>query len=155
MTGVIVPPPPKSAREKFLEGVLAQTGRVVLMGQLDCSELVALGVIAAGGPDQTKTHTAQRYCDETRMLWLSEFPLPGDLGFYGVDRLHIIHVVVYVGPGRILSADGATRRITTLEEAIAAGAKVREHASEKYRRDVPFQGWNRNTVVDSIEFVTR
>jgi cell wall-associated NlpC family hydrolase len=152
---VIVPPPPKSAREKFLEAVLAQTGRTVLMGHLDCSELVAIGVIGAGGPDQTKTHTAQRYCDETRRLELSEFPQPGDLGFYGTDRKSVIHVVIYVAPGRILSADGATRRITTIEEAALAGAKVKEHTSEHYRRDVPFLGFNRNTVIDSLEFVTR
>ena len=155
MSNVIVPPPPKSAREKFLEAALAKLGETVLMGQLDCSELVAIGVLAAGGPDQTKTHTAQRYHDETRALTLAEFPQPGDLGFYGSDAQHIIHVVIYVAPGKILSADGATRRITDLEHAVAAGAKVRLHDSEKYRRDTIFQGWRRNSVVDSIEFVSR
>jgi hypothetical protein len=144
-----------TAREKFLEAVLAEMGKPVLMGQRDCSELVAIGVKAAGGPDQTKTHTAQKYHDETRRLGLDEFPQPADLGFYGLTLKSIIHVVIFVAPGRILSADGATWRIKTLEEAIAADAKVREHKTVKYRRDVPFLGWTRNTVVDSIEFVTR
>lgn len=150
---VIVPPPPR-AREKFIAAVLEQLDKTVLMGELDCSELVAIGVKAAGGPDQSKTHWAQRYHDETRKLGLDEFPRPGDLGFYGADTKHVIHVVIYVGPGKVLSADGATSRIKTLELAKAAGAKVRLHTSEKYRRDVPFLGWNRNTIVDSIEFVT-
>lgn len=144
-----------SARDKFLEAALAQMGKPVLMGELDCSELVAIGVKGAGGPDQTKTHTAQRYHNETRPLTLAEFPLPGDLGFYGTDAKHVIHVVIYVGPGRILSADGATSAVKDLVEAIKRGAKVREHPTEKYRRDVPFLGWHRNTVVDSLEFVTR
>lgn len=143
------------AREKFLKATLAQLGRTVLMGQLDCSELVAIGVKAAGGPDQSATHTAQRYHDETRKLGLDEFPQPGDLGFYGVDGKNVIHVVIYAGPGRVLSADGATRSVTSIEDAIAHRAMVREHSDEKYRRDVPFLGWHRNTVVDSIEFVTR
>lgn len=151
---VIVPPPP-GAREKFIAAVLEQLDKTVLMGALDCSELVAIGVKAAGGPDQSKTHWAQRYHDETRRLGLNEFPRAADLGFYGDDSKHVIHVVIYVGPGQVLSADGATSRIKTLEAAIAAGAKVRMHPSEKYRRDVPFLGWHRNDIVDSIEFVTR
>jgi cell wall-associated NlpC family hydrolase len=144
-----------SAREKFLEAALAQLGQPVLMGQLDCSELVAIGVKAAGGPDQTKTHTAQRYHDETRKLSIAEFPRPGDLGFYGADAKHVIHVVIYVAPGRVLSADGATWSVKDLPTAIARGAKVREHPSEKYRRDVAFLGWHRNDIVDSLEFVMR
>lgn len=144
-----------SARTRFLNAVTAELGKPVLWGALDCSELVAIGVKAAGGPDQSKTHTAQRYHDETRPLTVAEFPQPGDLGFYGHDAHHVIHVVIYVAPGHVLSADGATSRITTLAGAKAAGAEVRLHASEKYRRDVPFLGWNRNTIVDSIDFVTR
>lgn len=142
-----------SARDKFLAAALEQTGKTVLMGQLDCSELVAIGVRAAGGPDQRLTHTAQRYHDETRKLGLAEFPRAGDLGFYGTDEKHVIHVVIYVAPGRVLSADGATSRITDLETARLHKAMVREHPNEKYRRDVPFLGWHRNDVVDSIDWV--
>lgn len=143
-----------TAREKFVEAVKALVGRTVLWGALDCSETVAIGVRAAGGPDQTKTHRAQTYHDETRQLGLTDFPRAGDLGFYGVDRKHVIHVVVYLGPAEVLSADGATSRITTLAEAEKAGAKVRIHPTAKYRRDVPFLGWHRNTIVDAIDFVT-
>jgi hypothetical protein len=145
----------KLARERFVEAVEALLGRTVLWGELDCSEVVALGVKAAGGPDQTKTHRAQTYHDETRKLGLAEFPRAGDLGFYGVNPKSVIHVVVFLGPGRVLSADGATPRITTLEAAKAAGAAVRIHPSERYRRDVPFLGWFRNDVVDALDFVMR
>jgi cell wall-associated NlpC family hydrolase len=145
-----------TAREKFLIAVQALEDQVVLMGALDCSEAVAIGVRAAsdGKLKQSATHRAQTYHDETRKLGLHEFPRPGDLGFYGTDAKHVAHVVVYLGPGRIFSADGATSSIRTVEAAIAAGAKVRIHKDEKYRRDVLFLGWHRNDVVDSIDFVT-
>lgn len=145
-----------SARDRFLIAVEALEDQVVLMGALDCSEAVAIGVRAAsrGKLKQTATHRAQTYHDSTRKLGLNEFPRAGDLGFYGVDAKNVVHVVVYLGPGRVLSADGATSSIRSVEAAIAAGAKVRIHKDEKYRRDVPFLGWHRNDVVDSIDFVT-
>lgn len=144
-----------SARDKFLSAVIDQMGKTVLMGKLDCSELVAIGVKAAGGPDQSATHTAQRYHDETRELEPGEFVLPGDLGFYGADSAHVIHVVIRLVGGHVLSADGATRAITDPDVAKARGAAVRVHMSEYYRRDVPFLGWRRNLFVDRIDLVAR
>lgn len=154
---VLIPAPPMSARDKFLLAVEALEDQLVIMGALDCSELVAIGVRAASGGKlkQSATHRAQTYHDETRPLTLAEFPRPGDLGFYGIDGKTVSHVVVYLAPGRILSADGATYGIRTVEGAQSARAKVRVHPSEKYRRDVPFLGWHRNTIVDSIDFVTQ
>lgn len=144
-----------SARVKFLEAVLEQLGSTVLWGKLDCSELVAIGVKAAGGPDQRGTHTAQRYHDETRKLLLEERPVPADLGFYGRDGEHVIHVVIRLPDGRLLSADGATPSITDIDVARAQGAVVRQHAAVDYRHDVPFLGWRRNAIVDAIDAVER
>jgi cell wall-associated NlpC family hydrolase len=146
-----------NAREKFLIAVQSLEDQVVLMGALDCSEVVAIGVRAAsdGKLKQTATHRAQTYHDATRKLGLAEFPRAGDLGFFGLDGKSVSHVVVYLGPGRVLSADGATFGIRNVEAAIEAKAKVRVHPSEKYRRDLPFLGWHRNDIVDSLEFVSQ
>lgn len=154
---VLVPPPPLSVpRQKFLTAVCALEDQVVIMGALDCSEAVAIGVRAAsdGKLKQSDTHRAQTYHDQTRKLGLDEPPMPGDLGFFGRDRASIVHVVIFIAPGRILSADGATSRIKNVDEAKLARARVRFHVDEKYRNDVPFQGWHRNDIVDSIAFVT-
>lgn len=154
-----------SARDKFISAALDHLGETVLMGKLDCSELVALGFKAAGGPDQTKTHTAQRYYDETRALaanGTSENPIPGDLAFYGVpkeeahpDGRHIFHVAIWLAGGHVLSADGASRQITTLEHAKAAGAKVRTHRTMHYRLDLPLRVVRRFTALDNLEKITR
>lgn len=150
-----------SARQKFIDECLSHVGETVLMGALDCSELVALGVKAAGGPDQTKTHTAQRYHDETRRLLPGETPIPGDLVFYGVpqtkaanDGRWIQHVAIALEHGYVLSADGATAAVKDLDTARKRGARVRIHDSVHYRRDLPLVVVHRNTVVDSIDFVT-
>lgn len=140
-----------TAREKFVGEVLRHKGEVVLWGALDCSELVALGIKYAGGPDQSKTHTAQRYFDETPALTQYEFPKAGDLGFYGLDGKRVIHVVIFIAPGQVLSADGARPSIKTAEAAMAAGARVRLHTTEHYRQDVPWLGWHRNVYVDRLE----
>lgn len=151
-----------SARDKFIAAGLEHIGETVLMGQLDCSELVALAFRAAGGPDQTKTHTAQRYHDETRPLVVGESPLPGDLAFYGVpkayaqaDGRHVFHVVVWMAGGHVLSADGATSRVTTLEEAKRRGASVRVHNSVHYRIDLPYVVVHRFTALDALDKATR
>lgn len=143
------------ARAKFVKGALDHIDETVLMGALDCSELVALGFIAAGGADQTKTHTAQRYFNETRALLPEEKPIPGDLGFYGTADDKVVHVVICLAGGHVLSADGATRSITDLEVAKSKGARVRVHPTPLYRDDVPFRGWRRFTALDALDDVTR
>lgn len=144
-----------TARTKFCDEVLRHVGETVLMGQLDCSELVALGHLAAGIGDQTKTHTAQRYHDETRKLLDVEKPEPGDLGFYGAASDQVIHVVIYLAGGHVLSADGATRAVKTIEEARKKGAAVRLHQSPSYYKNAPFRGWHRNLFLDAKDNVTR
>lgn len=149
-----------TARAKFLTAVLDQLEKPVLMGAVapdafDCSELVAWGFWKAGGANQSATHTAQRYHDEARELLVDERPAPGDLGFYGADAQHVVHVVVFLAGGHVLSADGATHQVRDLATAIARGAKVRVHQSEKYRSDVPFLGWRRFTALDELDHVTR
>ena len=149
-----------SARQKFITAVIEQLGKPVLMGAVapdafDCSELVAWGVKQAGGKNQSGTHTAQRYHDETRKLLDIETPEPGDLGFYGADGSHVVHVVIYLAGGHVLSADGATRAIVDLETAKKKGAAVRLHQNAGYYKSAPFLGWHRNTFVDELDLVTR
>lgn len=162
MAKVSVIVPPLGAREKFIEAVLALEGKPVVWGGLDCSEAVAIGVKAAGGPDQSKTHRAQTYFDETRPLLPKERALPGDLVFYGTHpadpttaNSRVIHVGVILPGGKVLSADGATSRVTDPAEAARnPAAKVTIHETVYFRRDALI-AIHRNTVVDSIDFVTR
>lgn len=152
-----------SARDRFLDAVEALIGQPVVWGALDCSEAVALGVLGASGGklDQRKTHRAQTYFDETRPLMPKERAMPGDFVFYGTvpadptrETLRVVHVGVILRDGKVLSADGATSRVTDPKEAaLNPLAKVAVHESVHFRRD--FLGLHRNTVVDSLEFVER
>ncbi len=151
-------------RERFLEACESLLGQPVVWGQLDCSELVALGVLAAseGKLDQRKTHTAQRYYDETRPLTPLERAVPGDLVLYGnlpadvtKGNAHIIHVAVVLAGGKVLSADGATSRVT--DPKVAADnpmAKVTVHESVHFRRDL-LVTVHRNTIIDDLDFAER
>lgn len=143
-------------RRDFVAWCRSQLGATVLWGQLDCSELVARGIQAVGGKNMSRTHTAQRLHDETPNLKTesdSAMPLEGDLVFYGGDASRVVHVAVWVPSGAI-SADGATKAITTLTRARAAGAKVREHRMVRFRRDL-YCEIHRNTYLDALELVCR
>lgn len=154
-----------SARAKFIIAMTELLGQPVVWGGLDCSESVALGVLAASGGklDQRKTHRAQTYFNETRPLMPLERAMPGDLVFYGVlpadptseagARIH--HVAVILENGKVLSADGAT--VKQQDPAVAAAdqrARVRVHETVHFRHDL-FVSIHRNTIVDSIDFVER
>lgn len=151
-----------NAREKFLEGVQSLVGQVVVWGGLDCSETVALGVLAAGGADQTKTHRAQTYFEATRPLLPGERAVPGDLVFYGTlpadptkDPARVVHVGVMLPGGKVLSADGATSRQQDLQVAAKdPAARVRVHETVHFRHDL-FVAIHRNTVVDELDHVSR
>ncbi len=151
-----------TARDKFLKAVMALEGEVVVWGQLDCSEVVARGVKAAGGPDQSKTHTAQTYYEVTRPLQPLERAIPGDLIFWGTmpadpctDSNRIIHVGVILEGGKVLSADGATHTVTDLATAKAnTNARVRVHNTVFFRRE-QYACIHRNTVVDQIDLTDR
>lgn len=144
-----------NARPRFLEYVLAQLDRPTLMGAkgddaFDCSGLVTCGIRAAGGPDLTKTHNANRLGKETRPLLPQERPLPGDLIFFdaehdGVDE----HVGIVKDADTAIDAEGATHSVTSIAEAVKRHAKVRLHHGHKYRAS--FRAIHRNTYLDSLD----
>lgn len=171
--------PPESARAKFLRAVVEQLGKPVVWAAkspeaFDCSELVAWAYLQAGGTDQRGTHTAQRYHDETRPLRPDEPVLPGDLCFHGVYeqvkdgaghvvmrdgepelRLHVIHVTVCDEGDGVISADGATSAIRSLEVARANPTnRVRRHPKRQYRGE-PYFACHRNIALDALDHVTR
>ena len=134
-----LPPVPLGLRERFVELALLKVDSVVLWNRdgpdvFDCSGLVAWCILKAGGPDLRATHNAQKLFDETAGPWSIE-PRPGDLAFYGADIKRITHVAIWLGPERVLSADGATSRVTDLAKAQAnPAARVHLH-TRPYRRD--------------------
>lgn len=152
-----------SARDRFLEEVEKLIGQPVVWGGLDCSEAVALGILGASGGkvDQRKTHRAQTYHDDTRPLWPKERALPGDFAFYGTvpadptkDPMRVVHVAIILKGGKVLSADGATSRVTDPKEAaLNPLAKVAVHESVHFRHD--FLGLHRNVIVDDFDKVTQ
>jgi cell wall-associated NlpC family hydrolase len=150
-----------SARNRFVVYALERMGDVVLWGELDCSELVARAFKDAGGPDWTKTHTAQRLHDEaSRALVDGERPLPGDLVLHGYkatnDALKVTHVGIWLAGGQVISADGATPKIKTLAEAKAKpSCRVRLHSSINYRPDLPYLAVRRFTALDDLDHVSR
>lgn len=131
------------SRQKMVEAARSYLGHTVLWGRLDCSELVANCFIACGLPDRRSTWRAQTFADNLQPI---DKPEPGDLGFFGLDWQHVVHVVIYCGPGEIISASGATSRVRTLKEAKARGAKVRSYTTHLYRTDIPFLGWRRSPL---------
>ena len=136
-------------RDLFLRACLEQLGNVVVWGKLDCSETIAIGERAAGLPDRRATHRAQTYADENPDE--AKPPKPGDLGFFGKDWAHVIHVVTLTADGHVLSADGATSRITTYEEAEKnPAARVRLHPDVAWYRSAPFLGWRVHRELDPI-----
>ena len=151
-----------TARDRFLKAVEEQLGKLVVWAAkapdaFDCSELVAWGLNVAsdGKLEHSATHTAQRYHDETRPLVDGEEPLPGDLCFYGADAKSVIHVTVCDKYGGVVSADGATRSITSLKVALANPAnRVRRHGKRRYRGEAYFVV-HRNLFVDELDRVSR
>jgi hypothetical protein len=134
-------------RYDFVRECLGRWGRVVLMGSLDCSELVAIGREAVGvAKNEKATHTAQRYADEH--LEGVDIPRAGDLGFYGKDWQHVIHVIVAIDGRHCVSADGATRRIKSLAEAETNGAAVKIHSGTNWYQSAPFLGWRKHAELE-------
>lgn len=156
-----------SARAKFLAYVEAQLDKPCLMGAkgddaFDCSGLATCGIRAAGGPDITKTVNANTLGKNTRPLLPEERPIPGDLIFFDAERdgidehVGIVRTVKGVdgaADDTAIDAEGATHRITKLEDAIKAHAKVRLHNGHRYRKS--FRAIHRNTYLDSIDWVTQ
>jgi hypothetical protein len=58
--------------------------------------------------------------------------------------------------GGVISADGATSRITSLAVSMANPAnRVRRHRSANYRKDLPYHAVRRFTLLDDLDRVTR
>ena len=162
--------PPASHRVLFLKAMEALLGKPVVWAAkgpdaFDCSGSVTWCLKSVGGPDLTKTDNAQALHDETRALGAptTEHPLPGDLAFYGVyegqgdaQKVHIIHVAVVDEFGGVISADGATSSIRSLQQALAnPHNRVTRHALIRYRKDTPVVVVHRNTLVDELDLVSR
>lgn len=147
-------------RFRFLQMVVGQLGAPVLWGRkggdaFDCSGLVTWCLKKVGGPDLTLVDNAQRLSEATRELGPEEALQPGDLVFYGTNPLGVEHVAVYTGTG-VISADGATSHITSLEESLKNPAnRVRKHDTISFRHDLPYLSRHRNTLVDSLDEVSR
>lgn len=147
-----------AARSRFVQLALSKLGSTVLWGaqgprEFDCSGLVMWALEGVGV--HLKDHNAQMLADETPNLATAPgaTPLAGDLCFYGSDWGHVTHVAIWL-LGGVLSADGATSRVTSLATARAnPRARVRLHASPQYRDD--FLGVHRNRFVDDLDLVTR
>ncbi len=137
-----------SAKGDYFVDARGQVVRLPEDTAYDCSGLCTSGIKAMGGPDLRDTWNAQKFHDELPVI---ETPEPGDFGCYGVDGGHVIHVVIALAGGHVLSADGATSSIRTLADARRAGAMVRTHYSHLYRKDVGFLGWRLNTHCESKE----
>lgn len=126
-------------RDVFVRAALSFRDEVVVWGGLDCSDLVARAEFVAGLPPRMLTFTAQSYFDKNPTPVAK--PRPGDLGFFGADGQHVVHVVIAT-PFGILSADGATSKIKDL--VLAANNKasrVRLHPDTAWYKSAPFLGW--------------
>lgn len=134
---------PASARRRaFLDWLLKQSGKPVLWAQkgpdvFDCSGLVTRGFAEVGVPglDPNFTNTDKLWA------WLppTDKPERGDLVFYGGTKPNDVeHVMIYWGEGWVFGACGATSKITTIQEARIAGARVRSRKLG-YRSD--FRGF--------------
>lgn len=162
-----------TARERFVSWALSQVRQSVLWAGrgesifdsvtrklrpsgyaepvFDCSGLVACALIQAGGPDLRGTHNAQMMHDATETN-PAITPQAGELVFYGASPSGIVHVAITLNDGACISADGATRRITSLDVAKKAGARVRVHDVLRYRSE-RFFTVHRNRWVDELDRV--
>jgi murein DD-endopeptidase len=152
---------PVSARDRYVHLGIEQLGKRVLWAGkgpdvFDCSGLATWLLKQVGGPDITHLENAQALFNGTRALGAgpTDTPLPGDFVFYGHDEKSIEHVAIWLAGGHVLSADGASSHITTLEQAKAIGAGVHVHMSVMYRRDCLYVVTHRNTLLDALDQVS-
>lgn len=100
----------------------------------DCSGLVTWSYREAGGPDWRATHNTDGLLAAcTPIATLAEL-LAGDLVFYGQGD-DPEHVMIYLGAGCVIGASGGGRATTTIDAALAVGARVKAFPSVDYRPD--------------------
>lgn len=158
---------PTEARLRYVDAALARRGKPVLWAAkgdyfineqdvrvelppdtaFDCSGLGTVAFKAIGGEDLRAAWNAQRFSDE--LPCVAE-PEPGDFGVYGRDLQHVIHVVIALAGGHVLSADGATSKVRSLAQAVHRKAEVRVHKGTDWYHAAPFLGWRRNTLIDAL-----
>lgn len=162
MSGDVIIPAYATARDRYIAELELLLGKPVLWAQkgpdaFDCSGSVTWCLWKAGGPDLRHLDNAQALYEATRGLMpIAEKPLKGDLVLYGYGPTQIIHVASVDQFGGVISADGATPAITSLQQALANPAnRVRRHADINYRRDTPFVQVHRNTLLDNLDLVSR
>lgn len=128
-------------REKFLDLGREQIGKPSLWGAktgdaFDCSGLVTWLLWQIGGPDLRATHNTDRLWAELDVV--PGGPQPGDFVFYRPekprDENDMEHVAILLEGGLVLTADGASSRIHTLEAAKEAHAIVRIRGDVNYRK---------------------
>lgn len=133
-------------REAFVVAALRHLGETVVWNGLDCSELVALGEMSVLGVDRRGTHTANIYLQRNKEPTAS--PALGDLCFWGKDGF-AIHVAIVAYGGHILSADGATSKVTEFADAQRnPNARVRLHRDIGWYTSAPFIGYRVHYELD-------
>lgn len=138
-------------RAKFLAAVIEQMrtwyrwgGREPQTG-LDCWGLVAHALRASGGPDLTKWWTDVAWKQLVPVTTEGEL-LPGDLVFYGgdpADPADVSHVVVHIGEGVVVGANGGGSAIQSTTDAAKAGARVKVKDSIQYEGSQRLRGFRR------------
>ncbi|NBD11313.1 NlpC/P60 family protein [Corallococcus sp. Z5C101001] len=101
----------------------------------DCSGLVTWALHQVGGPDWRVTHNTDSLWSACSPVASASDLLPGDLVLYGKGG-DPDHVMVHVGAGVVVGASGGSSKTLTLEDAAAAGAKVKSFTRVEYRPDV-------------------
>lgn len=136
-----------TARERFVDWCRAQLGKPVLWGSkgadaFDCSGLITRGLYELTlelPPEQRidwrATHNTDRLFADLDLVYGE--PLPGDAVFYWPEKRRddndVEHVAVVIEGGLVITADGASSRIHTLEQAKEAHAIVRVRGDVSYR----------------------
>jgi cell wall-associated NlpC family hydrolase len=129
--------PIKDKRLEFLTLAFDQLDKPYVWGAdgpdaFDCSGLICWLLKELDICDWRSTHNAQRIFDS---LQPTEAPRPGDLVFYGPSPLHIEHVMIHWGDGRVIGACGGNRDVTSIEIARKKNALVRFKPRRGYRPD--------------------
>lgn len=145
-------------RDRYTDWCRAQLGKPVLWGSkgpdlFDCSGLVTRGLyeMTDGAVDWRATHNTDKLWQELDPAHGE--PLPGDFVFYH-PALPLFdgdmeHVAVVLEGGLVLTADGASSRIHTLEAAKEAHAIVRVRGDVNYRKGLA--GFRRFPLVEDAE----
>lgn len=150
------PPGTSAARERLVAWARAQVARGAKVrwaakgpNEFDCSGLVTAGIYATTGRDLRKSTNAQGLFDATPQVAV---PSVGDLGFLGTGPRDIYHVVLSLGNGWYISADGASNTAAAkllggVDPAayVARTNRVKTHPNSYRSRE--FVAWHSNTLV--------